>query len=195
MFSVTIREVFAHHHGVRVGLYTYGACFEYGAVDPATTIGRYCSIASGLRICNRDHPMGYKSMHPFFFNARYGFVAKDRVSYVPLEVGNDVWIGHNVIILPKVRRIGDGAVIGAGAVVTHDVPAYAVVAGNPARIIRYRFPPDMVEALAAERWWDRDIEAVMADGQGFVNSVGQSAEIRAGSAGTGKESADPSGIV
>ncbi len=195
MFSVTIREVFAHHHGVDIGLYTYGGCFEFGAVDPGTTIGRYCSIASGLRICNRDHPVEHKSMHPFFFNARYGFVAKDRVSYLPLEIGNDVWIGHNAIILPKVRRIGDGAVIGAAAVVTHDVPAYAVVAGNPARIIRYRFPPDMVEALAAERWWDRDIEAVMADGQGFVDSVGQGSAIGSGPAGNDKMTTDPTGVL
>jgi len=181
MFSVTIRDLFARYHGVQIGLYTYGGCFEVGAVDPYTTIGRYCSIAKGFRVCNRDHPLVCKSMHPFFFNSRYGFVGEDAVSYTPLEIGNDVWIGHNVIILPKVRRIGDGAVLGAGAVVAHDVPAYAVVAGNPAKILRYRFDSDIIAALLRERWWERDVSELLRDG-------------REAFAATGPAGVDPEGV-
>lgn len=69
-----------------------------------------------------------------------------------VEIGNDVWIGDNVVILKG--KIGDGAVIGAGAVVTRDVPPYAIVAGNPARVIKYRFDDETIRKLLKEKWWD-----------------------------------------
>ncbi|MEM9144769.1 MAG: chloramphenicol acetyltransferase, partial [Pseudomonadota bacterium] len=73
------------------------------------------------------------------------------------EVGHDAWLGHNVVIRPEIK-IGIGAVVGAGTIVTKDVPAYAVVVGNPARMIRYRHPPEIAERLMTLAWWDWDHE-------------------------------------
>jgi acetyltransferase-like isoleucine patch superfamily enzyme len=75
-----------------------------------------------------------------------------------LEIGNDVWIGQSAIILRQVSKIGDGAVIGAGAVVTKDVPDYAIVAGSPAKVIRYRFSQENIQKLKKEQWWNKSIE-------------------------------------
>lgn len=73
-------------------------------------------------------------------------------------IGNDVWIGQNAIILASVTNIGDGAVIGAGTVVTKNVPDFAVVVGNPGRIVKYRFSEQATRKLKQERWWDKDID-------------------------------------
>jgi acetyltransferase-like isoleucine patch superfamily enzyme len=74
-----------------------------------------------------------------------------------LSIGNDVWIGQNAIILPSVARIGDGAVIGAGAVVTKDVEPYSIVVGNPARLLRYRFSQETIVKLQESRWWEKSV--------------------------------------
>ena len=77
-------------------------------------------------------------------------------------MGNDVWIGQNAVILPSVSKIGDGAAVGAMSVVSEDVPPFAVVAGNPARIIKYRFSPQAIETVMASRWWAKSIEELKA---------------------------------
>ncbi|MBA4011928.1 MAG: hypothetical protein C0481_08690 [Phenylobacterium sp.] len=74
-----------------------------------------------------------------------------------MSIEGDVWIGHNAIILPGCRHIGRGAVIGAGAIVTHDVASYSIVVGNPARKLRDRFEPALVEAIEATKWWELSI--------------------------------------
>ena len=76
-----------------------------------------------------------------------------------VHIGHDVWIGHGAIVLPG-RSIGTGAVIAAGAIVTKDVPAYTIVAGNPARIVRRRFSEDIANRLAGLAWWDWDHETL-----------------------------------
>lgn len=157
-YSVTMRMIFRRHHAVDIGMYSHGGCFVPGMIDRETTIGRYCSVASGVRTMNRNHPLEQKSTHAFFFNPALGLVTRDVVPHAPLAVGNDVWIGHNAIIAPHVSLIGNGAVVGAGAVVNKDIPPYAVVVGNPARVVRYRFPPKVIEELLASRWWERSIE-------------------------------------
>ncbi len=159
--SMTLRELFRRHYGVEIGRYTHGGCFVPGNYDRFTKIGRYCSIARDTRAMNRNHPMDFKSMHAFFFNPKVGYCKKDNVEYIPLEIGNDVWIGHQAIIMPHVRTIGDGAVIGAGAVVNKDVPPYAVVVGNPGRVVRFRFSEDRIKELLAEKWWEKDIEELV----------------------------------
>jgi virginiamycin A acetyltransferase len=158
MRSLTLRKIFTHYHNIEVGLYSYGGCFDPGRITAFTKIGRYCSFAEGVCIFNRNHPVKFKSMHPFFFNTALGYVRKEIVQFRELIIGNDVWIGRNALILPSVKRIGDGAVIGAGAVVTKDVPNYAIVAGNPAKIIRYRFSESVRLKIEESRWWDKDID-------------------------------------
>ena len=85
-----------------------------------------------------------------------------------LVIGNDVWIGHNAIILPSVSNIGDGAVIGAGSVVTKDVPPFAVVAGNPAKIILYRFSEEKIREIMKSPWWGKDINELKNEFDSFL---------------------------
>jgi chloramphenicol O-acetyltransferase type B len=88
----------------------------------------------------------------------------------PLRIGNDVWIERRAILLPGVT-VGDGAVIVAGAVVEEDVPPYAILAGSPARIVRYRFDPDTVAKLLAIRWWDWPDDRIKAELPAFYGTV------------------------
>jgi acetyltransferase-like isoleucine patch superfamily enzyme len=142
-------------------MYSYG-CFDRWRVPPRTRIGRYCSFAKSVRLLNANHPFDAMSTHPFLYEAKFGLVAEDRVNPPWLEIGDDVWIGHNAIITPGCKAIGRGAIIGAGAVVTRDVPAYAVMAGTPAKQVRMRFDADTIAALEASRWWDLDRAALGA---------------------------------
>jgi virginiamycin A acetyltransferase len=158
--STTLREIFAGYWGVEVGLYTHGGCFEPWMVDPKTKIGRYCSIAGGVRIINHNHPLSFKGTSGLFFNPALGLCDRWLVDHNPLEIGNDVWIGANAVIMPEVSSIGDGAVIGAGAVVHRDVPPYAVVLGNPARVVKYRFSEDVIARLLEEKWWEKDLHEI-----------------------------------
>jgi virginiamycin A acetyltransferase len=154
--STTLREIFARYWGVEVGLYTHGGCFQPGMIDAKTKIGRYCSIAYGVRIVNHNHPLSFKGTSGLFFNPELALCDRWLVEHNPLEIGNDVWIGVNAVIMPEVSRIGDGAVIGAGAVVSRDVPPYAVVLGNPARVVKYRFSEEVIARLLEEKWWEQD---------------------------------------
>lgn len=99
--------------------------------------------------------MQYASMSPYFYRKEWGFDVKDFVGQ-ELEVGNDVWVGYGTIITCACRKIGNGAVIGAGAIVTKDVPPYAIVMGVPAKITGYRFPEDVQEALEKSKWWEKE---------------------------------------
>jgi len=87
-------------------------------------------------------------------------VDEDKIPVGTLDIGDDVWIGHNAILLPGVGTVGRGAAIAAGAVVTKPVPAYAVVGGNPARILRMRFNAETIEHIEATRWWELDAPAL-----------------------------------
>lgn len=116
-------------------------------------IGAYCSISWDVTIGALSHPIDCVSGHAFTFRKSFGIVDKDLAKNdIRTIVGNDVWIGCGVIIRSGVR-IGDGAVIGAGAVVVKDVEPYEVVAGVPARRIRYRYDHDIVERLKKIKWW------------------------------------------
>lgn len=123
------------------------------------SIGRYCSIAPGVRLGDGHHPLDWLSSHPFQRGDAFWFTDEpdkaQALKFPPkrrVVVGNDVWIGAAALVMPGVR-IGDGAVLAAGCVVTKDVPPYAVVAGVPARILRYRFEPAIIERLHAAQWW------------------------------------------
>ncbi len=129
-------------------------------------IGRFCQIASGVEFVmnGANHQMNAVSTFPFF--TLEGWDAKPPAPEdLPLKgdtvIGNDVWIGQNAVILPGVH-VGNGAIIGANAVVSRDVPAYTVVAGNPARAIRKRFDDELIDLLERFAWWDKSIEAIKA---------------------------------
>lgn len=157
IYSASLREIFRRYHGVEVGAYTHGGCFVPHAFGRNTKVGRYTSIAKSAFAATLDHPTEFKGMHGFFFNSNLGYTDHVR-EYSQLVIGNDVWLGHNAVIGSNVTSIGDGAVIGAGAVVFKNVPPYALVVGNPGRVVRYRFSRDTIERLLQERWWEQDID-------------------------------------
>ena len=148
-----------------VGDYSYMA----GDTDViSSTIGRFCSIAAHVRINPGNHPMERASQSHFTYRASLYFEGEaDEEAFFdwrrsfPVFIGHDVWIGHGAVILPG-RRVGTGAVVAAGAIVTKDVAPYAIVAGNPARPIRMRFPPHLVVGLERTAWWEWDHDRLRA---------------------------------
>lgn len=129
-------------------------------------IGRYCAIATDTRflMAGAEHPTMGVSTFPFtMFGGEWAERTLDIVTGMPSRgdtvVGNDVWFGHRSTVMPGVR-IGDGAIVAAGAVVTADVPPYTIVGGNPARRIRQRFDDADVGLLLRAAWWDWPAELV-----------------------------------
>ena len=154
-YSLTARWILEKRFGVVIGHYSYGDCFIPGCFPAGVTVGRYVSIGPGVRVFLRNHPLDRLSMHPFFYNQNLGFVAKDTITTSTLSIGHDAWVGAGTLILPGCSRIGIGAVIGAGSVVTKNVPDFAIVAGNPARVIRMRFPAEQCQKILESEWWER----------------------------------------
>lgn len=157
-YSATLRDILDKYHGVRVGAYSYGECMIPGSFPPGVTVGRYVSVASDVRVFLRNHPFERLSLHPFFYNSHLGWLKEDSVSSGSLNIGHDSWLGERAIITPSCKHIGIGAVVGAGSVVTKDVPEFGIVAGNPARLIRYRFPEELRELIKASRWWEKSVD-------------------------------------
>ncbi len=127
-----------------------------------SSIGKFCSIGPDVKIGLGMHPTNFLSTFPGFFSTsrqcQISFTDKGCFQEVGKnKIGNDVWIGANAIILDNIS-IGDGAVIGAGAVVTKDVESYSIVGGIPARLIKKRFTDDQIQKLLKLQWWNSDIE-------------------------------------
>lgn len=160
IYSKTLRKIYAKYHGIIVGMYSYGGCFSILNVPEGTLIGRYCSFSRDVYILSGNHPLSNKSMHPFFYNPYFGYVDELLITRTKLVIENDVWIGKNATILPSVNKIENGAVIAAGAVVTKNVPPFAVVAGNPAKIIKYRFSQQVIDQITQSTWWEKDIDEI-----------------------------------
>ncbi|MFN4128285.1 MAG: CatB-related O-acetyltransferase [Paracoccaceae bacterium] len=160
MYSATWRQIMHNFHGVQIGRYSYFDMLKPSLLPPSTVTGHYCSVGTQLIVRRRNHPLERPFLHPFFYNRRLGLLQQDVIQADhdnPLSIGHDGWISDHVTILPGCKTIGNGAVIAAGAIVTRDVPAYAIVAGNPARQIRMRFAPDRIAELEASEWWNRSI--------------------------------------
>ena len=169
------------YRGAKIGKWTYFGddiihAIENGHVQ---NIGRYTSIHhSAIVQVNHQLNMAFLSdeivnvfsdEHKAMFRQRILEDSKlpntQNKSY-PLSIGNDVWIGANVFInSSRVKSIGDGAIIGSGAVVLDDVPPYAVVMGIPAKIKRYRFTPEQIEIFQSVRWWDWDDVTIDANAE------------------------------
>lgn len=177
-------------HSLKLGAFSYAVSgFYFGC-----RIGRYCSFGEQVQIGRHGHPMHWISTSPFFYQNFPDVLDQplpDGVELTPsadfshksspvvaktTNIGHDVWIGHGAFVLPGVS-IGNGAAIAAHAVVTKDVPPYAVVAGVPARIMRYRFSDSEIEALQQSRWWEfapwQLKAAVVDDIDTFVTHVQQ----------------------
>ncbi len=144
-----------------IGDYTYGTprIWHYDDRTPLV-IGRFCSIAAEVCILKGgEHRADFGSTYPFpyFFQRRQ---PPPVASKGPIVIGSDVWLGFGCTILTGVT-IGHGAVVGAGSVVSKDIEPYAIVAGNPARVIRHRFEPATVELMLRLAWWDWDIDDIL----------------------------------
>lgn len=163
-YSKTLRKIYSEYHGIDIGMYTYYAF--HCLLPPGTKIGRYSSC--DLHIYNGSHPITQKSSHPLSLNQDLGYVDKLPIQKrTKLIVGNDVYTGFNVTIMPNVTNIGDGAVIAFGSVVVEDVPPYAVIGGNPAKLIKYRFKPETIQRIIDSRWWDKNIEDIKKNKEEF----------------------------
>lgn len=161
----------AHHaqiSGSKIGKRT--SIGRYTKVRDAI-IGSYCSISWDVTIGAVSHPLDTISTHAFTYRKRFGIANND--SMKPKEyvnIGNDVWIGCNAIIMPGIN-IGNGAIIGAGAIVTHDVESYSIVVGSPAKHIKYRFSNDICNALESLNWWDFSDETIKNNLKLFNSAV------------------------
>ena len=160
---------------IEVGDYTYyddpagaerfeeNVLYHFDFIGDRLVIGKFCSIAAGVRFLMNggNHQVATMSSYPFsIFGNGWEAAAPESWPYKgDTRVGNDVWIGYGATILPGVT-IGDGAVIGSLSVVTGDVPPYAIVGGNPARVIRHRFDDATSARLLELRWWNWDIERI-----------------------------------
>jgi len=179
---------FMHHNETyiahRIGDWTYGSPdIPWGDEGGTLTVGRFCSFADEVKILTgHEHRLDWVSTYPFA-------VAFPDVEGLPFPartkghvvIGHDVWIGTGALIMSGVT-IGNGAAIGARSVVTHDVPPYAVVAGVPARVLKFRFDESTIAALQKVAWWDWPEQKIKealpllmsADVKGFLAKYGQS---------------------
>ena len=140
------------------------ATYISGAVLSNVTLGKFCSIGQGARVGLGRHPTNFLSTHPAFYSSKsqtnLQFAIKsDFDEILPVKIGNDVWVGANSLVMGGIT-IGDGAIIGAGSIVTKDVPSYAIVVGSPAKIIKYRFDEKTIEILLSLKWWNKTNEEI-----------------------------------
>lgn len=130
-----------------------------------TSIGSFCSIGPQVTLGHGKHPLNFLSTSPYLYFEELGFKTDKTPTHgefwhlEPIYIGNDVWIGDGVFVKNGVT-IGDGAVLGARSVVTKDVPPYAIVAGVPAKIIRYRFDEPTRQELLRLKWWELDDDII-----------------------------------
>ncbi|MFJ5406041.1 Vat family streptogramin A O-acetyltransferase [Pectobacterium sp. IFB5596] len=162
---------------INVGDYTYyddpdgaenfekNVLYHYPFIGDKLIIGKFCAIARGAKFImnGANHRLSGLSTYPFQIFGNGWEKVTPKPEDLPYKgdtvIGNDVWIGYDALIMPGVH-IGNGAIIASRAVVTADVPAYTVVGGNPAKILKARFAPDVINTLETLSWWDWPIEKI-----------------------------------
>ncbi|WP_020154089.1 CatB-related O-acetyltransferase [Caldibacillus debilis] len=155
---------------VKVGDYSYIANNSH-LIN--CSIGKFCSIGPFVKIGLGKHPVDRFSTSPIFYSTknplRINLVSQNTFKeFEEVSIGNDVWIGANAIIMDGVK-IGDGAIVAAGAVVTKNVPDYAIVGGVPAKIIKYRFEESIIQKLKTVKWWEMDLNRLNKYEREFEN--------------------------
>lgn len=153
----------AHHANVRSTV--LGAYSSIGRFSKVThcRIGRFTAVSWDVTLNATVHPIDHLTTNAFPYGPTVGgFVTTRTDRNSPLVIGHDVWIGANAVVMPGCT-LGHGAIVGAGAVVTRDVPPYAIVTGVPARVQRLRFADDVVLRLLRLAWWDLDREVLKAN--------------------------------
>jgi virginiamycin A acetyltransferase len=139
--------------------------YHYPFVGDKLLIGKLCALARGVKFVmnGANHKTSGFSTFPFYIFGNGWEAAMPKPGDLPYKgdtvVGNDVWIGYEALLMPGVK-VGDGAIVAARSVVTKDVPPYAIVGGNPAKVVRERFPDEVVTELLAIRWWDWPVDKI-----------------------------------
>ena len=180
-------KAFVKNPNIQVGDYSYyddpagpehfeSKCvlYHFPFIGDKLVIGKYCALARDVRFImnGANHQVSGFSTFPFYIFGSGWEIAMPRANDFPYKgdtvVGNDVWLGYEALVMPGVN-IGDGAIVAARAVVANDVPAYSVVAGNPAKVIKQRFPDEVVDELLRIRWWNWPVEKITRN---LANIVG-----------------------
>ena len=170
--SITYVKPSVKNPNIIVGDFTYFAdkdfekhvTHHYDFIGDKLIIGKFCQIAAGVEFImnGANHQMNAVSTYPFYIFGTWEQSPPDKKD-LPLKgdtiIGNDVWIGQNVTILPGVH-ISDGVIIGANSVVGNNVEPYTIIAGNPAKEIRKRLDPELIEIMEKLKWWDKSIEEI-----------------------------------
>ncbi|HEY3590190.1 MAG TPA: Vat family streptogramin A O-acetyltransferase [Buttiauxella sp.] len=139
--------------------------YHFPFIGDKLIIGKFCAIAKGVQFImnGANHKLSGISTYPFQIFGNGWEQVMPAMSDLPYKgdtvIGNDVWIGYEALIMPGVK-IGNGAIISSRSVVTSDVPAYSIVGGNPAKVIKLRFPEQDIEKLEAIAWWDWPVEKI-----------------------------------
>lgn len=184
--NIYINSVFEGKNKIGDNCFFNGFLGRYSYIGSGTSftgkIGRYTSIAGAVKVPLGVHPISapYVATHPIFYS-NLGHIDDDvwvneqkfnEFKYAegnyPVVIGNDCWIGYGSMLLPGIK-ISDGAVVLAGAVVTKDVPPYAIVGGVPAQVLSYRYLPDIIEKLLLIQWWNKPENWLRTNVDDFVN--------------------------
>lgn len=179
-----LKNFIASEH-IIVGDYTYyddpdgpegfesNVLYHFPFIGDKLIIGKFCAIAKGVKFImnGANHLTSGFSTYPFYIFGHGWQAAAPKPGDLPYKgdtvVGNDVWLGYDAMLMPGVT-VGSGAIVASRSVVTADVPPYAVVGGNPARVIKYRFDPATIEQLLTIAWWDWSAEALTDNLQAIV---------------------------
>ena len=157
---------------------SYTVIEKYSTVHDAK-IGRFCEISWGVSIGGDNHNYRLPSIHHFYWSKKIGFgedktasgkAFMDKIKSEECVIGNDVWIGCGVTVNRNVR-VGNGAILASGAVVTKDVPPYAIVGGVPAKVIKYRFEKTYIDRLERLAWWEWPKDILEANKYLFANEL------------------------